>query len=75
MCSYNISKKTEQKRRKRNIVYRPSPYDLLEKRKEQSTEKNKKEGALKRAEDAFYIDTSALTIDKVCEIILSKIQK
>lgn len=38
-------------------------------------DRNKKEGALRRAEDAFYIDTSALTIDKVCEIILSKIQK
>lgn len=36
-------------------------------------DRNKKEGALRRAEDAFYIDTSDLTIDEVCEIILSKI--
>ena len=41
--------------------------------KRDEIDKNKKEGALKRAEDAFYIDTSALTIDQVCEIILSKI--
>nr|MCR5254163.1 (d)CMP kinase [Treponema sp.] len=31
------------------------------------------EGSLKIAEDAIYIDTSDLTIDKVCEIILNKI--
>ncbi|MBR1722860.1 MAG: (d)CMP kinase, partial [Treponema sp.] len=43
--------------------------------KRDEIDRNKKEGALKRAEDAFYIDTSDLTIDKVCEIILSKIQK
>ena len=30
-------------------------------------------GALKIAPDALYIDTSTLTIDNVCEIILSKI--
>lgn len=38
-------------------------------------DRNKREGALRRADDAFYIDTSALTIDDVCEIILGKIQK
>ena len=43
-------------------------------RKRDEIDKNKKEGALKKAEDAFYIDTSDLTIDKVCEIILSKIK-
>ena len=43
--------------------------------KRDEIDRNKKEGALRRAEDAFYIDTSDLTIDKVCEIILSKIQK
>ncbi len=42
-------------------------------KKRDEIDKNKKEGALKRAPDAFYIDTSALTIDNVCEIILSKI--
>ena len=36
-------------------------------------DKNKKEGALKIAPDALYIDTSTLTIDKVCEIILKQI--
>ena len=36
-------------------------------------DKNKKVGALKIAEDATYIDTSLLTIDEVCAIILSKI--
>ena len=36
-------------------------------------DKNEKEGSLKIAEDATYIDTSDLTIDNVCEIILSKI--
>ena len=36
-------------------------------------DKNKKEGALKIAPDATYIDTSNLTIDNVCEIILKQI--
>ncbi|MBQ7882379.1 MAG: (d)CMP kinase, partial [Treponema sp.] len=36
-------------------------------------DKNKKEGALKIAPDALYIDTSTLTIDNVCEIILKQI--
>lgn len=35
--------------------------------------KNKKEGALKIAPDALYIDTSNLTIDNVCEIIFKQI--
>ena len=43
----------------------------IEKRDE--IDKNKKVGALKIAEDATYIDTSLLTIDEVCAIILSKI--
>lgn len=43
-------------------------------RKRDEIDKNKAEGALKKAEDALYIDTSDLTIDKVCEIILSKIK-
>lgn len=41
--------------------------------KRDEMDKNKKEGSLKIAEDAIYIDTSDLTIDKVCEIILNKI--
>lgn len=41
--------------------------------KRDEMDKNKKEGSLKIAPDALYIDTSALTIDKVCEIILNKI--
>ena len=41
--------------------------------KRDEMDKNKKEGSLKIAEDATYIDTSDLTIDNVCEIILSKI--
>lgn len=36
-------------------------------------DKNKKEGALKISADAIYIDTSHLTIDDVCAIILNKI--
>lgn len=36
-------------------------------------DKNKKEGALKIAPDALYIDTSNLTIDNVCAIILKQI--
>ncbi|MBQ9495166.1 MAG: 30S ribosomal protein S1 [Treponema sp.] len=39
------------------------------------SDKNKKEGALKIASDAIYIDTSTLTIDQVCEIIISKIYR
>ena len=44
-------------------------------RKRDEIDRNKAEGALKIAEDAVYIDTSNLTIDMVCEIILNKIQR
>ena len=44
-------------------------------RKRDEIDKNKAEGALKRAPDAFYVDTSNLTIEQVCEIILNKINK
>lgn len=37
-------------------------------------DKNKKEGALKIAQDAVYIDTSNLTIEEVCAIMLKHIQ-
>ncbi len=37
-------------------------------------DRNKAEGALKKADDAVYIDTSDLTIEQVCEIIKRKIQ-
>ena len=43
----------------------------IEKRDEM--DKNKKEGSLKIAPDALYIDTSNLTIDNVCAIILKQI--
>ena len=36
-------------------------------------DRNKKEGSLKIAPDATYIDTSDLTIDTVCDMIVSKI--
>jgi small subunit ribosomal protein S1 len=36
-------------------------------------DKKKEEGALKIVKNAIYIDTSRLTIEEVCEIILSKI--
>ncbi|MCI1210083.1 MAG: (d)CMP kinase [Treponema sp.] len=42
--------------------------------KRDEIDKNKKEGALLVADDAFYIDTSHLTIEQVCAIILNKIQ-
>lgn len=45
--------------------------DSIAKRDEM--DKNKKEGALKIAPDALYIDTSNLTIDNVCAIILKQI--
>ncbi|MBP5251633.1 MAG: (d)CMP kinase, partial [Treponema sp.] len=38
-------------------------------------DRNKAEGSLKRAPDAFYIDTSRLTINDVCAIIINKIQQ
>ncbi len=41
--------------------------------KRDEMDKNKKVGALKRAPDAEYIDTSDLTIEEVCAIIISKI--
>lgn len=44
-------------------------------RKRDEIDRNKAEGALKCAPDAIYIDTSNLTIDMVCEIILNKIHK
>lgn len=42
-------------------------------KKRDELDKNKAEGSLKIAADAVYIDTSDLTIEQVCEIILSKI--
>lgn len=39
------------------------------------SDKNKPVGSLKKAVDAFYIDTSYLTIDQVCEKVLSEIRK
>ena len=33
-------------------------------------DKNKKEGSLKVADDAFYLDTSLLTIEEVCERVV-----
>lgn len=41
--------------------------------KRDEMDKNKKEGSLKIASDALYIDTSNLTIDNVCAIILKQI--
>jgi cytidylate kinase len=35
-------------------------------------DRNKKEGSLKRAEGAFYLDTSYLTIEEVCEKVVRK---
>ena len=43
-------------------------------RKRDEKDKNKKEGALKIAQDAVYIDTSNLTIEEVCAIMLKHIQ-
>ena len=42
-------------------------------KKRDEIDKNKQEGSLKIAEDAHYIDTSDLTIEQVCAIILDKI--
>ena len=42
-------------------------------RKRDQIDKNKVIGALKISPDAVYIDTSDLTIEQVCEIIISKI--
>lgn len=36
-------------------------------------DRNKKEGSLKIAADSVYLDTSDLTINRVCDIIISKI--
>ena len=44
-------------------------------KKRDEIDKNKAEGALKIAPDATYIDTSNLTIDSVCAIILEQIFK
>ncbi|MBQ9630028.1 MAG: 30S ribosomal protein S1 [Treponema sp.] len=44
-------------------------------KKRDEIDKNKKEGALKIAKDAHYIDTSTLTIEQVCAIITSKISR
>jgi len=38
-------------------------------------DRSKKEGSMKIASDAFYLDTSDLTIDQVCEKVLDKIHK
>ncbi len=38
-------------------------------------DRSKKEGSMKIASDALYLDTSDLTIDQVCEKVLDKIHK
>ncbi len=38
-------------------------------------DRNKKEGSLKISEDAIYLDTSALTLDQVCEKVSDKIKE
>jgi len=38
-----------------------------------TVDRNKKEGSLKIAPDAVYLDTSDLTIEQVCDMIISKI--
>lgn len=43
--------------------------------KRDALDKSKAEGALKIAPDATYVDTSDLTIESVCEIIISKIHQ
>lgn len=43
--------------------------------KRDELDKNKVEGSLKIAPDATYIDTSDLTIESVCEIIINKIHQ
>lgn len=42
--------------------------------KRDAMDKNKKEGSLELSKDAFYIDTSGLTINDVCAIIKREIQ-
>ena len=42
-------------------------------RKRDIIDRNKKEGSLKISEDALYLDTSALTLDQVCEKVSGKI--
>ena len=44
-------------------------------RKRDSIDKNKAIGRLEMAKDAVYLDTSDLTIDEVCETVVSKIAK
>lgn len=43
-------------------------------RQRDEIDRNKEEGSLKIAPDAFYFDTSDLTIDQVCGTLISKIQ-
>lgn len=38
-------------------------------------DRNKKEGSLKITEDAYYLDTSDLTLDQVCEKVSGKIKE
>ncbi len=44
-------------------------------RKRDVIDRNKKEGSLILAEDALYLDTSALTLEQVCERVTDKIKE
>ena len=44
-------------------------------RKRDAIDRGKKWGRLIRAEDAFYLDTSGLTIEEVCDKVIHKIQE
>ncbi len=62
---------------KRRFIQRPDGKTLEEIKQSiierDEIDKNKAEGSLKIAKDAQYIDTTYLTIEQVCDIILNKI--
>lgn len=74
-CYFDAKPEVRAKRRMDQIKTDQSYEEILQKINERDeNDKNKGFGALKIAKDAIYIDTSYLTIDEVCEKVVTAIK-
>jgi cytidylate kinase len=74
-CYFDANPEVRAERRMNQIATEQSYEEVLAKIKQRDEmDRNKEFGALKIASDAIYIDTSYLTIDAVCEKVISAIK-
>ena len=73
-CYFDASVEIRARRRFDQFPEKAAYEEYLEDiRKRDENDRSKEFGALKRADDALYIDTSYLTIDEVCDKVVQKI--